>query len=63
MAGRFFRCIAWILLLPGNLVSDRLGVSQENNRDLVRMLINSLFWILVGVFGLWLWTSWMPIYA
>jgi len=52
--------IVWLLIAPGDLLADWLGVSHENNRDLVRMLFNSLFWILVAIFGLWLWTSTMP---
>jgi len=58
--GRFWRFILWLMIAPGDILSDRLGVMQENNRDLLRMLINSLFWIMVAVFGLWLWTSTMP---
>ena len=54
--------IVWLLLAPGDLVADRLDVAQANNRDLVRMLINGLFWILVAVIGLVIWTSTLPIY-
>ena len=46
-----------LLILPGEWVSNRLGVQQENNRDLIRMLINSLFWIMVAIVGLAIWTS------
>ncbi|MGD9912687.1 MAG: hypothetical protein AB7S80_01305 [Rhizobiaceae bacterium] len=57
--GRF---ILWIFLAPGDWVSDRLGVTTEQNRDLMRMLVNSLFWIMVVVIGLAIWTSGLPIY-
>ncbi len=60
MLGKFAKCVVWLLIAPGDLLADRLGVTHENNRDLIRMLINSLFWIMVAVFGLWLWTSSMP---
>jgi hypothetical protein len=37
-----------IFLGPGDLCCDALGVGRENNRDLVRMLINSFVWMGVG---------------
>jgi hypothetical protein len=42
------KVIETVLLGPGEVCCDALGVSQENNRDLVRMLINSLIWTAVG---------------
>ncbi|RUM95308.1 hypothetical protein EET67_24020 [Pseudaminobacter arsenicus] len=57
--GRF---IIWLFIAPGDLIADRLGISEENNRDLVRMLINSLFWITIAVVGLAIWTSTLPQY-
>lgn len=54
------RLILWLFIAPGELIANRLGIAQENNRDLVRMLINSLFWIGVAVIGLAIWTSNMP---
>ena len=54
--------ILWIFLAPGEWVSDRLGDTFDQNRDLMRMLVNSLFWITVAVIGLAIWTSGMPIY-
>ncbi|WP_274426808.1 hypothetical protein [Chelativorans sp. YIM 93263] len=54
--------LIWLLLLPGDWVSDRLGVSKEENRDLVRMLINGFFWITIAIIGLAIWTSTLPIY-
>jgi hypothetical protein len=37
-----------IFLGPGDLCCNALGVTRENNRDLVRMLINSFVWMGVG---------------
>jgi hypothetical protein len=54
--------MVWVFIFPGEWASDRLRVSQSDNRDLVRMLVNSLFWILVAVAGLAIWTSTLPIY-
>ena len=39
--------IAWPFLLPGDLACRAAGVTRQ--RDLVRMLINSLFWTVLGV--------------
>ena len=39
--------VAWPFLLPGNLACSALGLSKRH--DLVRMLINSLFWTVLGV--------------
>jgi hypothetical protein len=41
--------VGQLLLLPGNLACDALGLDQADNRDLVRMLVNSLVWTLAGV--------------
>ena len=54
--------LIWLLIAPGDLIADRLRVTTDNNRDLVRMLINSLFWIMVAVVGLAIWTSTLPQY-
>jgi hypothetical protein len=40
--------VAWPFLLPGNLACSAFGISKHH--DLVRMLINSLFWTVLGVF-------------
>ena len=42
------KAIETVLLGPGEVCCNALGVGQENNRDLVRMLINSLVWMGVG---------------
>jgi hypothetical protein len=39
--------VAWPFLLPGNLACAAPGLARH--RDLVRMLINSLFWTVLGV--------------
>jgi hypothetical protein len=38
---------AWPFLLPGNIACDTLGLSKHQN--LVRMLVNSLIWTVLGV--------------
>ena len=37
-------------LLPGNLMSDLLGVRTEDDRGMTRTLVNMLFWNLIGAF-------------
>jgi len=58
----FFEAIMKLLILPGDWAADRLGVAREENRELVRMLINGFVWIMVVIFGLAIWTSTLPIY-
>ena len=41
--------LTWLLLLPGNLACNALAVGKANNCELVRMLVNSLAWTMVGV--------------
>ena len=60
---RLYDDVLWFLLLPGDLISDRLGVTEDNDRDLVPILVNSLFWIDICVIGLAIWTSTLPIYG
>jgi hypothetical protein len=45
----FGRSFAWAFLLPGNKACDALGMGKNEFRDLVRMLVNSLFWTTLGV--------------
>ena len=59
---KFGEFILWLFIAPGDLVCDRLGVTQEQNRDLIRMLVNGLIWIMVVIIGLAVWTSTLPIY-
>jgi hypothetical protein len=42
------RLIEGVFLGPGNLACNAMGVGEENNRDLLRMLINSFVWAAVG---------------
>jgi hypothetical protein len=39
--------LAWPFLLPGNIACDALHLDPGNN--LVRMLVNSLVWTVLGV--------------
>jgi hypothetical protein len=39
--------LAWPFLLPGNIACDALHLDHGNN--LVRMLVNSLVWTVLGV--------------
>lgn len=41
----FLRLIAY----PANFVCDRLGIGDENERAVVRMLVNALIWTTLGV--------------
>ena len=42
------RMIEFVFLGPGNAACDALGVGEANNRDLLRMLINSFVWMAAG---------------
>ena len=42
--------VARVFLFPGNIACSAVGVDSEDKRELVRMLVNSLVWILVGMF-------------
>lgn len=37
-------------LLPGNIMSDMLGLRAEDDRGMTRTLVNMLFWNLIGAF-------------
>jgi hypothetical protein len=39
--------LAWPFLLPGTLACRAIGVTRH--QDLVRMLVNSIFWTVLGV--------------
>jgi hypothetical protein len=41
--------LAQLLLFPGNLACDAFGLDQNDKRELVRMLVNSLVWIVAGM--------------
>lgn len=41
--------LARLFLFPGDLACAFVGLDQEDKRELVRMLVNSLVWIVVGM--------------
>lgn len=41
--------LARLFLFPGDFACAALGLDQEDKRELVRMLVNSLVWIVVGM--------------
>jgi hypothetical protein len=43
----FSHALAWPFLLPGNIACDALHLDRGN--DLVRMLVTSLVWTVLGV--------------
>jgi hypothetical protein len=47
--GMIGNTMARVLLLPGDLACDALGLGHAENRDLVRMLVNSLVWTMAGI--------------
>jgi hypothetical protein len=59
---KLYDAMIWLFIFPGEWISDWFGVTKDENRDLVRMLVNSLFWIGIVVIGLAIWTSTLPIY-
>ena len=58
---RLHEAILWLFITPGDLVAYGLAV-KGRNRDLVRMLVNGLFWIAVVIVGLAIWKWTLPIY-
>jgi hypothetical protein len=41
--------LARVLLFPGDLVCGAMGLERDDKGELVRMLVNSLVWIVVGM--------------
>lgn len=41
--------LAWLLLLPGDSACRAMGLKEVESSDLIRMLVNSLAWTIVGV--------------
>jgi len=37
-----------IFVAPGNALADALGTTDEHERGLLRMLVNSVIWISLG---------------
>jgi len=43
--------LARFFLFPGDLACGIIGLESDDKRELVRMLVNSLVWIVVGMFA------------
>jgi hypothetical protein len=41
--------VARLFLFPGDLACSLIGLDSEDKRELVRMLVNSLIWIIIGM--------------
>lgn len=41
--------LARVLLYPGDLACAAVGLAHDDKGELVRMLVNSLVWIVVGM--------------
>lgn len=41
--------LARLLLFPGDLACSALGLERDDKGELVRMLVNSLVWIVLGM--------------
>lgn len=41
--------VANLFLLPGDLACVAIGLDHDDKQELVRMLVNSLVWIVVGM--------------
>ena len=44
-----------IFMLPGNLVCDVIGARADDDRAMIRSLLNMLFWNLAVVLAVVLW--------
>ena len=42
--------LARALLFPGEFACNAFGLESDDKRELVRMLVNSLVWIVIGMF-------------
>ncbi len=42
--------VARVFLWPGDITCSLIGLEGDDKRELVRMLVNSLIWILLGMF-------------
>lgn len=45
----FGTALARLFLFPGDLACTMIGLDNEDKRELVRMLVNSLVWIVIGM--------------
>ena len=41
--------VARLFLLPGDMACVAIGLDHDDKQELVRMLVNSLVWIVVGM--------------
>ena len=41
--------LARLFLFPGDLACAAMGLEGDDKRELVRMLVNSLVWIVIGM--------------
>jgi hypothetical protein len=41
--------LARVFLFPGDIACAAIGLDSDDKRELVRMLVNSLVWIIVGM--------------
>jgi hypothetical protein len=41
--------LARVFLHPGDIACPAIGLDRDDKRELVRMLVNSLVWIVVGM--------------
>ena len=48
-SGSVASVFARAFLLPGDLACAVIGLDSDDKRELVRMLVNSLVWIVVGM--------------
>lgn len=49
MAASLGATLARLFLLPGDIACTAIGLESDDKRELVRMLVNSLVWIVVGM--------------
>ncbi|HZD90675.1 MAG TPA: hypothetical protein VE224_11275 [Pseudolabrys sp.] len=49
LAASLTTSLARLLLLPGDLACTAIGLEGDDKRELVRMLVNSLVWIVIGM--------------
>jgi hypothetical protein len=50
------KAVLRVFLLPGSLVCDALGAREDDDRTMIRTLVNMLVWnlvIVLGVVTLW----------
>jgi hypothetical protein len=41
--------LARVFLFPGDIACSAMGLDSDDKRELVRMLVNSLVWIVLGM--------------